>query len=130
MTLTLQHVKGHEHFAPPKTVILREEFVALTNDPLIAIVLNQLLYWTQRVKDFDLHLQEERFFNPDCNVPPRHGWIYKTSNDLIEETMTRVDRTTMRRYLRFLMDEGWLEERSHPKNRWDKTSQYRLNLRK
>ncbi|MBA3814529.1 MAG: hypothetical protein H0X26_08630 [Alphaproteobacteria bacterium] len=114
----------------PKAAVLREEFVGLTHDPLVAIVLNQLLYWTQRVKDFDLHLQEEQFFNSDCNVSPRHGWIYKTANDLIEETMICVDRTTMRRYLKFLMDQGWLEERSHPRNKWDKTSQYRLNLRK
>ena len=114
----------------PKTVVLREEFVALTHDPLVAIVLNQFLYWTQRVKDFDLHLREEQFFNPECNVAPRHGWIYKTATDLIEETMICVDRTTMRRYLKFLMDKGWLEERTHPKNKWDKTIQYRLNLRK
>lgn len=115
---------------PPKTVVLREEFVALTKEPLVAIVLGQLLYWTQRVKDFDLFLKEEGFFNPDCKAVLRHGWIYKTANDLIEETMICVDRTTMRRYLKTLMDRGWLEERSHPTHRWDKTSQYRLNLRK
>lgn len=115
---------------PPKVVVLREEFVALTQEPLVAIVLGQLLYWTQRVKDFDLFLKEEKFFNPDCKAVLRHGWIYKTANDLIEETMICVDRTTMRRYLKTLMDRGWLEERSHPTHRWDKTSQYRLNLRK
>ena len=114
----------------PKAVVLREEFVALTHDPLIAIVLNQLLYWTQRVKDFDLFLKEEQFFKPECDVFARHGWLYKTANDLIIESMICVDRTTMRRYLKFLIDQGWLEERTHPKNKWDKTSQYRLNLRK
>lgn len=113
-----------------KVVVLREEFVALTGDPLVAIVLNQLLYWTQRVKDFDLFLKEEQFFNPECNVSLRHGWIYKTAHELVEETMLCVDRTTMRRYLKLLITEGWLEERANPHNKWDKTSQYRLNLRK
>jgi hypothetical protein len=130
MTNIAQHKKRGSKCLSPKMVPLREEFISLTNDPLIAIVLNQLLYWTQRVKDFDLLLEEERFFNPECNVSPRHGWIYKTSKELIIETMIRVDRTTMRRYLKTLIDKGWLEERSNPNNRWDKTSQYRLNLRK
>jgi len=127
MTQALYRKKGSR--SSPKTVALREEFVALTHDPLIAIVLNQLVYWTQRVKDFDLFLEEERFSNPECNVAPRHGWIYKTANELIEETMICVDRTTMRRYLKILITNGWLEARSHPHNKWDKTSQYRLNLR-
>lgn len=130
MTFPLQNPKRVNNCTSPKAVVLREEFVALTKDPLVSIVLNQLLYWTQRVKDFDLHLQEEQFFNPECSVSSRHGWIYKTANDLIEETMICVDRTTMRRYLKSLMDQGWLETRAHPKNKWDKTSQYRLNLRK
>ncbi len=130
MTQSLHSRQGEKKGIPPKTVLLREEFVALTHDPLVSIVLNQLLYWTQRVKDFDLFLAEERFFNPECNVSPRHGWIYKTATDLIGETMICVDRTTMRRYLKSLIDQGWLEERSNPHNKWDKTSQYRLNLRK
>lgn len=130
MTLLSQHTKGGGKSSAPKAVVLREELVALTKEPLSAIVLGQLLYWTQRVKDFDLHLQEEQVFNPECHASPRHGWLYKTANDLIIETMICVDRTTMRRYLKSLMDQGWLEERTHPKNRWDKTSQYRLNLRK
>jgi hypothetical protein len=115
---------------PPKAVVLREEFVGLTHDPLVAIVLNQLLYWTQRVKDFDLFLEEERFINPECNVAPRHGWLYKTANDLIEETMICVDRTTIRRYLKCLIEQGWVEERTNPHNKWDMTSQYRLNIRR
>ena len=131
MTQSPQHNKKRGgKCLSPKMVPLREEFVALTHDPLVAIVLNQLLYWTQRVKDFDLLLEEEQFLNPECNVSPRHGWIYKTSKELIIETMILVDRTTMRRYLKTLIDKGWLEERSNPHNRWDKTSQYRLNLRK
>lgn len=131
MTQIPQNNKKREvKYTSPKAVVLREEFVALTHDPLVAIVLNQLLYWTQRVKDFDLLLEEEQFFNPDCNISPRHGWIYKTANDLAIETMICVDRTTMRRYLKVLMEQGWLEGRSNPHNKWDKTSQYRLNLRK
>ena len=108
----LSHKQGR--CLSPKAVVLREEFVALTQDPLVAIVLNQLLYWTQRVKDFDLFLKEEQFFNPECNASPRHGWLYKTAKDLVEETMICVDRTTMRRYLKELIARGWVEQRVNP----------------
>jgi hypothetical protein len=122
--------EGELPVRPLKVALIREEFVALTGDPLLAIVLNQLLYWTLRVKDFDLLLEEEKIFNPDCNVSSRHGWIYKTADQLTEETMLRVSRSTMRRYLHSLVENGWVDERENPRDKWNKTTQYRLNLRK
>ena len=113
-----------------KVAVIREEFMALTHDPMVAIVLNQLVYWSLRVKDFDLFLKEERQFNPACNVLPRHGWIYKTAEDLIGETMLKVSKSTMMRYLSVLHEAGWLDKRSNAANKWDKTLQYRVNLRK
>ena len=110
--------------------VIRKEFVALTGDHFSAVILNQLLYWTQRVRDFDLLLEEERCFNPDCNAPPRHGWIYKTAHDLIEETMLGISHPTMRKYLKLLIDQGWIDERAHPNDKWNKTTQYRVNIRK
>jgi hypothetical protein len=37
----------------PKLAVIREEFVALTGNPFIAVILNQLLYWTKRLPDFE-----------------------------------------------------------------------------
>ncbi len=113
-----------------QVAVIRREFVDLTGDHFSAVVLNQLLYWTQRVKDFDLLLEEERSFNPDCNVLPRHGWIYKTAPELVEETMLKISPPTMRKYLKLLIDQGWIDERPNPFDRWNKTTQYRVNLRK
>lgn len=76
----------------------------------MAIVLNQLVYWTQRSQD--------------------EGWFYKTSNELLEETMVGVSLPTLRRYLRVLEDNGWLMTRPHPHNKWDRTTHYRINLLK
>ncbi|MBY0291726.1 MAG: hypothetical protein K2W92_00325 [Alphaproteobacteria bacterium] len=113
-----------------QVAVIRREFVDLTGDHFSAVVLNQLLYWTQRVKDFDLLLEEERNFNPECNVLPRHGWIYKTANELSEETMLKATHPTMRKYLKLLIDQGWIDERINSCGRWNKTTQYRVNLRK
>jgi hypothetical protein len=57
------------------------------------------------------------------------GWFYKTSQELTEETLLCLSRYTMRNYLRFLIEEGWVSERLSPQNKWDKTTQYRVNLR-
>src|SRR6266702_2920568 len=74
----------------PRVVVIREEFIALTGDPLIAAVLNQLVYWSQRVTDFDLFLKEEKASFPKCRSSLQYGWFYKTAQELIEETMLCV----------------------------------------
>jgi DNA-binding MarR family transcriptional regulator len=114
----------------PRVAVIREEFANLTKDPLVAVVLNQLVYWTQRVKDFDFFLQEEQSINPNCNVQPRHGWIYKTAEELVQETMLQVSKSTMLRYLNTLLTSGWIDKRSNATDKWDRTIQYRVNLRK
>ena len=112
-----------------KVALIREELIALTGDLFSAVILSQLLYWTKRVKDFDLLLEEERSFHPECNLSPRHGWIYKTAHNLNEETMLNVSHPTMRKYLKHLIQRGWIDQRSNPKDKWNKTTQYRVNLR-
>jgi hypothetical protein len=110
--------------------IIRREFVELTGDHFSAVILNQLLYWTLRVKDFDRLLEEERYIQPDCNISPRHGWIYKTAQELNEETMLGLSPPSIRKYLKHLIDQEWVDERNHPTAKWDRTTQYRVNLRK
>ncbi|MDI9640439.1 hypothetical protein QM565_32585 [Geitlerinema splendidum] len=121
--------------------LIRKELVALTGNHTHAVILNQLLYWTQKTKDFSLMLEEEknreittieRFTREDFpqEESPQYGWIYKTASDLVEETMLHVDRTTLRRYLKFLVKKKWLFERSNPQNKWNKTIQYRVNVQK
>lgn len=128
----------HKSYLPAKdqnVAVIRKELVALTGDPLIAVVLNQLLYWTQRLKDFELLLEEEQKIKSgnacsDSSFSPQYGWFYKTAHELVEETMTCVTRVTMRRYLRFLIEKEWIIERRNVQNKWDKTTHYRVNLRK
>lgn len=111
--------------------LIRKELVALTGNHTHAVILNQLLYWTQRTKDFSLMLEEEKNRETATSAEsPQYGWIYKTASDLVEETMLHVDRTTLRRYLKFLVKQKWLFERSNPQNKWNKTIQYRVNVQK
>lgn len=119
------------HYSEDQQIsLIRKELVALTDNHDKAIVLNQLLYWTERVKDFDLWLEEEKNFDLENSAFPQHGWIYKSSKELIAETLLCINRTTLRRYMTFLIQKGWVDERPNPSNKWDKTLQYRVNLRK
>ncbi|MBX9620680.1 MAG: hypothetical protein K2X28_01380 [Alphaproteobacteria bacterium] len=127
------------HSDNEQVAVIRKEFVLLTGDPFSAVVLNQLLYWTLRVKDFDLFLEEEKVFgsniqdhpvHPESNESSQYGWIYKTATDLSEETLLGISKTTMRKYLKVLIDQGWVEERANTLEKWKKTTQYRVNIRK
>lgn len=117
---------------PLRRVVIKEELVALTGDFMEALVLNQFLYWTSRVRDYDQLLQEEATRTSpadDVSLPaPRHGWIYKKAEDLGEELMVGRSATTIRRIITRLVERGWLSERNNPHMAWDKTKQYRVNL--
>lgn len=116
-------------------VVIKEELVALTGDYKLSIVLNQMLYWSERVADFDKFISEEKErFDAEnidsSNLEYRNGWIYKKADELAEECMITNSEATMRRYLDKLVEKGWLSKRTNPKYRWDKTLQYRVNIHK
>ncbi|UTR12736.1 conserved phage C-terminal domain-containing protein [Evansella sp. LMS18] len=110
--------------------VIKEEFIMLTGDYRLALVLNQMLYWSQFTKDFDHFIEEERKRRNDPDLETCNGWIFKTAEELSEETMLNVAVKTMRHYLKTLVASGWLSERRNPHHSWDHTRQYRVNLGK
>ena len=117
----------------PKRAIVKEELVALTGDFMSAMVLQQLIYWSERVADFDSFILEEREMaqhanEAEPNVPLRNGWIYKKAEQLSEETMTYISKSAMLRHIATLVEGGWVEQRRNPKDRMDRTFQYRVNV--
>ena len=50
--------------------------------------------------------------------------------EMKEETMLKVAPTTLRKYLRSLVKQGWVNERILSFYKWDKVIQYRVNLGK
>ncbi|KRT87054.1 MULTISPECIES: hypothetical protein [Bacillus] len=122
-----------------KRAVVKEELVALTGKPNLAMVLNQFIYWSERVKDADTFLKEEmtriRKFTDgsvetedDIKENLQNGWIYKKAEELIDETMLECSSTTMERICKTLVENGWLKRRRNPKFKWDKTWQYRVDL--
>lgn len=117
-----------------KRVIIKEELVAITGDFIKAVILQQFLYWTDRMKDIDKYLEQEnkRLANhgyPETDSFTR-GWIYKTADELSEETMLNLSAPTIRKHIKLLILKGYLAERRNPKFKYDRTTQYRINLNK
>lgn len=117
-----------------KRAIIKEELVALTGDFTKAVLLNQFIYWSERVKDFDKFIEEEKkrmeVEGQKTDFKKQNGWIYKTSEELSEETMLGLSPQTIRRHLKELIDNNWLDERENPNYKWDRTKQYRVNISK
>lgn len=117
-----------------KRIVIKEELVALTGDYRKAIILNQFLYWTERVKDFDKFIIEEKLRlekdGEKNNYNLQNGWIYKTSEELSEETMLGLSKSNIRLHIKSLIESGWIDERVNPNFKWDKTMQYRVNTLK
>ncbi|WP_223292256.1 helix-turn-helix domain-containing protein [Salipaludibacillus neizhouensis] len=111
-----------------KRSVIKEELLMLTGDYKLAIMLNQMIYWSQCVRDFDKFIAEEKKRNEDYELELTHGWFYKTANELAQDTLTAMAPSSIRRYLKKLLEAGWVEERGNPKIKWDRTKQYRVNL--
>lgn len=124
--------QNKKRFQKLKRVVVKEEFVALTGDFIKAIILNQFLYWSERVQDFDKFIQEEKARasqeGVEINMEPTNGWIYKKAEELAEETMLNLAPNTILRHIKVLIDNGWLLDRHNPAHGWDRTKQYRVNI--
>lgn len=110
-----------------KVAIIRQELLELTGDYKQAIILNQFIYWTSRVRDYDLFLKEEHERELNSEIEFRNGWIYKTSEELSSETMLGLSPSNMRKHIKTLVAKGLIQERRNPKYKWDKTLQYRVD---
>lgn len=121
---------SNESYKYPQVILLREEWIKLTGDPIRACVLEKMVYWSGKVQDFDLYLKEERSSSLKSESSPQYGWFYKSNEDLIAGCLFRVTVATFRRYLYFLMDRGWIQRKITPITKWHRTSHYRVNLRK
>jgi hypothetical protein len=109
--------------------VLTEELFALTDDMLAAVILRQFLYWLPRRHDVDKYVKEEQKRGGAKEVELTGGWIYKSAKELKAEIMASQSEDTIRRRIDELVENGWLERRRNPKYGWDRTFQYRPDLR-
>lgn len=114
-----------------KRTVIKEELVALTGNYVSAIILNQLIYWTERMADVDEYIKQENeraaLYGKDTQELT-HGWIYKKAEQLADETMLNMSGNTFRKYLKDLESAGFIKSRCNPVYCWDRTLQYRVDI--
>ena len=119
---------------PLKRVVIKEELVELTGDFRPALILNQFIYWIEKMYDTDKYILEEKEralkHDMEVSIDESKGWIYKTAEELNEELMIGMSVPTIRKYIKQLVENGYLIQRRNPKYKWDKTMQYRVDLYK
>lgn len=111
-------------------MVLKEELFAITGCLEEAMILNQMCYWSERMKDIDKFLEEEYTMLVDHVPVLSHGWIYKSASELVEEMFGAISEKTMNRVLDRLVKKNFLRRRMNPnpKYRFDKTYHYRVNF--
>ena len=119
---------------PLKRVVIKEELVELTGDFRPALILNQFIYWIEKMYDTDKYILEEKEralkHDMEVSIDESKGWVYKTAEELNEELMIGMSVPTIRKYIKQLVEKGYLIQRRNPKYKWDKTMQYRVDLYK
>lgn len=112
-----------------KIALVREAFVALTRDTTEAVILNQFVYWSQRISNFSCFMTEEKeqFENKSDSI--KYGWIYKSSVEMKEEIMWTDSAKTISRKISSLVEKGFIYRRKNPKVSFDHKYQYRVNLK-
>jgi hypothetical protein len=118
------------HDDDEQVAVIRKELVILTGDFFSAVILDQLLYLTLQAKDFELFAAEEKRASLEAYSFCCHGWLSKSTQELLEETMLGVTVPTLRRYLNGLVKQGWVRTRRNVQNKVTRTIQYRVNLNK
>ena len=114
-----------------KKAVIREDLLSITNDFRKAIILNQFIYWSERVSDADKFIEKENEIAKSNGEDERelfYGWIYKTAEELAEEIMLGISASQIRKYINELVESGYISKRNNPKCKWDRTLQYRVNL--
>jgi hypothetical protein len=124
---------------PLKRVVIKEELVALTGDITKSIVLNQLIYWSERVRDVSAYKKQENArrlammgyefdFDKALLTDLQYGWIYKSAQEMADEIMMSGSRVMVSRIFKEFEKNGWVISRRNPKNKMDKTKQYRVDI--
>lgn len=120
-----------------KRVVIKEEMVAVTGNAINALILNQMVYWTEILNKADQETQKEieqyKKIGMDHKVEKleaqlRNGWFWKSAKELSDELMDISSRATIDRKLRELVDAGFLETKKNEENKFDKKNHYKVNI--
>ena len=111
-------------------VLLREHLARLSGNIVDALILELFIGWSKQAQDRDELLLEDKRHGANNDVPLQQGWASRSASEIRAALFGLVGRGTIARGLQRLVHAGWLSSRRNPDNPWDRTLQYRLNVKK
>jgi hypothetical protein len=117
-----------------KRVLIKEEYVDITGDTIEAIIIDQMICWSESVSDFDKFIAEEKerlgtaLACSDGNLL-LYGWIRKSAAEIKDDIMCNDSARNVNRKLDDLVSKGLLFRRNNPDDHYDHKYQYRLNFK-
>lgn len=118
------------HFG--RVVVVREDLLLVCQGRVeSAVLLSILEYWTRVKLGMLNQLEHENEAREKEGLEPIEGddlWIWKSHDELVSDSLGLLSRYSLRKAVKHLTELGLLETRNNPRYRWDKTTQYRLNV--
>jgi len=118
------------HFG--RVVVAREDLLLVCQGRVeSAVLLSILEYWTRVKLGMLNQLEHENEAREKEGLEPIDGddlWIWKSHDELVSDSLGLLSRYSLRRAVKHLTELGLLETRNNPRYRWDRTTQYRLNV--
>lgn len=111
-----------------RRAVVKEEYVAITKNDSMALILNQLIYWSNKTRDSKKFIQEEQKRSITGKSNYNYGWIYKSYSELKHELMTTNSVKTIGRNLSKLIELGFIDRKKNEKYKYDKKYLYRVNI--
>jgi len=110
--------------------VIYQEYCDLLWSVKEAVILAQMVYRQQRVKDFDIYQNDINKKNIEHwldEVELSWWWFYKTNDELSNEVrICKAD--AIGTWLNKLVELWYLFKRKNPTYKWDRTNQYMVNI--
>ncbi len=120
-----------QHLKEERLVLLRQGYLAICEGHFTAAKLLSLFeFWTNvklRTAEENQAKNEQLTLRGLEPTHPTDLWIYKTYEALRDDLLREPTRRKISDGLQLLRKLGFIETRTDPAQRWDRTAQYRLN---
>jgi len=109
-------------------VIVRASFLHLCDgDHCAAALLNNFVYWHDWCVTHGRYDMTATVADPDHQPTDPERWFWKTTEGLVNDDLLRLwGEKKVRAAIDLLESKGYAQSRFNPKNRYDRTKQYRL----
>lgn len=121
------------HAPNTKVLVVRQDLLGICKQHLgAAVCLSVLEFDTNYKAGVWKQVDEENLRRAQAQQPPRDWdlWVYKSIPQFVEDSLGVLKEWQVREGLEILLELGYIQRRNNPQYPWDRTWQYRLDIKK